>query len=360
MEISKFRDYKSVNEEFIGGLIKGTLSKLFSVFSEPFKDLSNDFKKLFKEDDPGSVKSIIMTNFNQAIDAAQKEIPKITDESGINDIMNKMVDSLVQLANGLDKDIIAGVGKDKAPPTTAIAKAVILGNKEAKWAGIVGLLDPTSKYALKYNGGIKTNYKYNKAEYDKLLSNIKSGGDNLKPKKDAANKFLDQMQKDISIQIDKEFTEDEIKKIYGEQIKNVSGDSEMTYDKLKDLYDKKVPVVYLLIGKSKNEYDPNKKPEEQSATVGVKKIYSVNDEDKNNSVTFLDKNGSPTIRKGYKDIIGPANTDGQNATKAKEILGSIKGDDDKMGKIVKFAEFLKDDKNKGKISEIEKIINTQK
>jgi hypothetical protein len=134
----------------------------------------------------------------------------------------------------------------------------------------------------------------------------------------------------------------------------------MSYDKLKDLYDKKTPVIYLLVGKTKNEYDPNKKPEEQSNIVGVKKIYSVSDDDKNNSVTFLDKNGSPTIRKGYKDIIGPDIVDGQNVTKAKEVLGSIKNDDEKMGKVVKFAEFIKNDKNKDKISEIEKIIGLQK
>jgi hypothetical protein len=49
MKINKFNEYKPINEEFIGGLIKGSLSKLFSVFTQPFKDLSSDFKKWLRK-----------------------------------------------------------------------------------------------------------------------------------------------------------------------------------------------------------------------------------------------------------------------------------------------------------------------
>lgn len=359
MEIKKFKDYEPINEEFIGGLIKGALGKLFNVFSAPFKDLANDFKKLFKEDDPNSVKSIIMTNFNQAVDGAQKEIPKITEDGSLTDIMPKMITSLVQLANNLEKDIIAGLGKDKATPTTKIAKAVILGDKGANWAGIVGLLDPSSADAIKYNGGIKTTYKYNKTAYEKALTDAgaKGGANALKSKKDAATKFLDAMQKDIQTQLDKEFTEEEIKKLYDEQIKG--GGDAMTYDKLKELYDKKTPVIYLLKDKKKEDYDPKKKPEEQVEVVGVKPMNALNDQNRDDSVTFLDKDNKPTIRKSYKDIIGPGESEGDNAKKAHEVLGKIKGDEEKMGKVVKFAEFMQDDKNKDKVTEIEKLMGGQ-
>jgi hypothetical protein len=361
MQIKKFNEYEPINEEFIGGLIKGALGKLFNIFSAPFKDLANDFKKLFEEDDPNSVKSIIMTNFNQAVDGAQKEIPKITEDGALTDIMPKMVDSLVQLANGLEKDVIAAFGKDKATPTTAIAKAVILGNKQAKWAGIVGLLDPGSQAALKYNGGIKTNYKYNKAAYEKTLTDAGSkGGTNaLKSKKDAATKFLDAMQKDIQIQLDKEFTEEEIKTLYDQRIKGKGDEGEMSYDKLKELFDKKTPVIYLLKDKKKEEYDPKKKPEEQTNIIGVKPIDTLNDQNKPDSVVFLDKDGKPTIKKSYAEIIGPGEADGDNAKKAAEVLGKIKQDEEKMGKVVKFAEFLQDDKNKDKVTEIEKMMGGQ-
>lgn len=357
MEIKKFSEYQSINEEFIGGLIKGALGKLFNVFAAPFKDLANDIKKMFKEDDLGTIKDIIMTNFNQAIDSAQKEIPKVTEEGAITDIMPKMIDQLVQLANNIEKDVTQGLGKEKTKSFTDAAKAVILGNKEAKWPGLVGALDPNNPIALKFNGGIKINYKFNKVAYDKALTDAgaKGGANVLKAKKDAAIKFLDDLQKDVAGYIEKELTDDELKDIYS-KAGGPGGEDEMTYDKLKELFDKKTPVIYLLKDKKKEEYDPKKKPEEQAMIVGVKPIEALNDQNKPDSVVFLDKDGKPTIKKSYADIIGPGVAAGENAKKAAEVLGKIKQDEEKMGKVVKFAEFMQDDKNKDKVAEIEKMM----
>ena len=197
-----FRNNKGlepVNEEFVLGLLKGALSKVMAAFGNTFKDMANDFKNAFKADDPNSIKGIIMTNFNQAVDGAQKGLnDKIVDEGGVSDMMNKMIDSLVGLATGIDKDIDTAVGKDKSAGAKAVSKAIILGSKEAKWVGIVGLLDPT-----KGKSGIKTTYKYSKMNYDLTLAKISD----LKAKKAAASKFLDNMQKDIQSQLDKEFSE---------------------------------------------------------------------------------------------------------------------------------------------------------
>jgi len=358
MEIKKFNEYEPINES-VFSFIKGALSKVFNLFAAPFKDLASDIKKMFKEDDLGTIKDIIMTNFNQAIDSMQKEIPNITEEGALTDLMPKMITQLVELSNNIEKDVSQGLGKEKTSSFTNAARSVLMGNKEAKWPGIVGALDPNNAEALKYNGGIKINYKLNKEAYDKALTEAgaKGGKDVLKAKKDAATKFLDNLQKDVTEYIERELTDDELREIYTKAGGKITGGGEMTYDKLKELFDKKTPVIYLLKGKKKEEYDPKKKPEDQAMIVGVKPIESLNDQNKPDSVVFLDKNGKPTIKKSYVEIIGPGSIDtGENAKKATEVLGKIKQDEEKMGKVVKFAEFMQDDKNKDKIAEIEKII----
>lgn len=359
MEIQKFSQYQKVNEEFIGGLIKGALGKLFNVFAAPFKDMANDIKKMFKEDDLGTIKDIIMTNFNQAIDSAQKELPKITEEGAITDLMPKMIDQLVQLANGIEKDVTQGLGKDKTSAFTNAAKAVILGNKEANWPGLVGALDPNNATALKFNGGVKINYKFNRVAYEKAITDAgtKGGANPLKAKITAASKFLDDLQKDVANYIEKELTDDELKDIYSKAGgKSADSEGDMTYDKLKEFFDKKIPVIYLLKGKKKQDFDPKKPTDQQTNVVGVKVINTLNDQNKDDSVTFLNKDDKPTIKKSYTDIIGPAQTGGENAKKAAEVLGKIKQDEDKMGQVVKFAEFLQDEKNKDKVAEIEKMM----
>ena len=47
---------------------------------------------------------------------------------------------------------------------------------------------------------------------------------------------------------------------------------------------------------------------------------------------------------------------GENAKKAADALGKIKADEEKMGKVATYAEFIQNDANKDKIGEIEKII----
>jgi hypothetical protein len=188
-------------------------------FSNTFKDFANDFKNTFKPDDPNSIKNIILTNFNQAVDAAQKMLGgKEVDENGVNTLMNTMIESLEQFANGLDKDVDTALGKNKSAGAKAIAKAVLLGSKEAKWPGIVGLLDPAKNVS-----GVKTNYKYSKSAYETALTNAgKVGGANaLKARKDAAIKFLDDMQKDIVNQLNNGFSEEEVKRIYDDVMKKV-------------------------------------------------------------------------------------------------------------------------------------------
>lgn len=349
MDVQKFKEYQQINEEFIGGIIKGALGKLAGVFSAPFKDLVNDFKKMFKEDDPDSIKDVLMSNINQAIDAAQKEVNNLQDETSVIGVMDNMINTLVQLAENIGKDVESAFGKDKSAAIKEIAKALLLGNKAADWVGLVGVLDPQRGILKK-----DINYKFSKKNYIDQVNKAKD----LKAKKAVANKFFDDLQKSLQIDVDKNFTEEEVKKAFDEA-KKKSGqkDDSMNYDKLKELFDKKTPVIYLLKDKKKSDYDPKKKPEDQANIVGVKTIDSLNDQDRPDSVVLLDKDGKPTIKKSYTEIIGPAEEPGENATKAKEVLGKIKQDEGKMGQVVKFAEFIQDDKNKDKVAEIQKILN---
>lgn len=347
------RDLSPVNEEFIGGLLKGALSKLMAAFSGPFKDLANDFKNQFKQDDPNSIKQIIMTNLNQAIDSSQKLLSDTAvDEAGVNDVINQLTTKLVELANGLDKDIDTAIGKDKSAGAKAIAKSIILGNKEAKWAGIVGLIDSSKGLS-----GIKTTYKYSKTEYEKILTDVgsKAGANGLKARKDASTKFLDNLQKDLQVQLDKEFTDEEVKKAYEDAMKNAKQGVEYKVDD---------NVIYLLKDKKKEDWDklsdeqkklPNEAP--ANTLVGVHKISKI----EGDNFKLLDKDGNPTIVKTKADIIGKSEVnEGEEAKKAAESLGKIKNDPAKMKKVANFADFLQDEANKDKVTEIETIIGGEK
>lgn len=356
--MNKIKSYQQYNEKFIGALVKGALGKISNLFMGPFKDLAKDFKDMFKEEDPNSLKNVILTNLDQAIDSSQKEIPNLKDDASVLSLIDNFTDTLIQLSNNIGNDISSALGKEKSPAITQLAKALILGNKEADWVGIVGLIDPNKGLTKK---DIK--YKFSKNQYQAEIAK----GKDLKAKQQIASKFLDGFQSDVKSEIEKDFTKEEFDNLYKKlNAGNTTGD--MTYDKLKSFYDKKQEVIYLLKNKTKDDWDKlsdedKKKPLELPASniVGVKRISQLNDQDKPDSVTFSDKNGAPTIKKSYREVIGPAEVEenrSEDAKKAAEELGKIKNDPDKMKKVASFAQFLQNDANKDKIGEIEKIINT--
>jgi len=346
-----YKKYNSVNEEFIGAAIKGALSKLFQAFAAPFKDLVNDIKSSFKDGDPNSIKGIVLTNLNQAIDAAQKQIrDKNLQEGDVVNIMNQFITSLTELSKGIGKDFTTAIGdKSKSSAAYEVAKAILLGSKEAGWNGVVGGQGPDPKGGLLLN----PNYKYSKTKYEQLLTNVskgKSGDESLRLKKDAAFKFFDEFQKDLNTTIDKELTEEEIVKIYNDAKKEMGGKATMTYDDLKELFDKKVKVKYKREG-----YDDNKEPDEQKDKIGIKLMDALDDQ---GNVTFKTEDGD-TFKKKYEDIIGAAEEEAkQNIQKdVADKLGKIKGDNEKMDQVNKFVDVLQDPAKTNELEEIKKIIN---
>jgi uncharacterized protein YqeY len=336
---NQYNDSQMVNEEFVGPLVKGALSKLFQVFSAPFKDLVNDIKKAFKEDDPNSIKQIVLTNLNQAIDGAQTSMKdKNLQEGDILNIMTQFITNLTNLANGIGKDFNTAINnKSKASAANEIAKAILIGSKEAQWKGILGLLnDP--------------NYKFSKVKYESALveASKKQGADTLKAKQDTAIRFFDGFQKDITTQIDKELTEEEMQKIYDDAIKKGGGQvSDMNYEKLKEFFDKKTSVRYKREG-----YDDNKKPEEQADKIGTKVIDSLDDQ---GNVGFKEQDGTP-FKKKYADILGPSEeTSEAEAEDLKTELSKIKTDKEKLKSVKNFTQFLQT-APKDKLAEVEELI----
>jgi hypothetical protein len=337
MEIHKFSQYQKINEEALLGLIKGALGKLFNFFNDAFKDLGKDFKEMFKEDDPSTIKDIVMKNVDQAIDGSQKSINELKTDTDVLGILDNMVTKLVELSNNMAKDVEGAIGKEKAKPVEMIAKAILLGSKEADFVGIIGALDPASGITKK-----DINFKYSK----KNFVNDVNKGKNIQEKKNLASKFLDEFQKAIKVELDKSLTDDEVKNIFNK----ISGGGTVDY-KVGDM------VIYLLKDKKKEEYDEKKKPEEQKEVVGVKKIEKI----EGDKIFFKSQDGEDII-KTKLEIMGKAEgaVAGENAKKAQEALGKIKADEEKMGKVATFAEFIQNDANKDKIAEIEKLMGTEK
>ena len=335
MKVVKFSEYSKINEEFIGGLIKGALGKLFNLFSNAFKDLGADFKAIFKEDDPSTIKDIVIKNVDQAVDGGQKEITNLKSDGDILGIMDNMVTQLTGLANGMAKDVEGAIGKEKAKPVETIAKAILLGSKEADFVGIVGALDPAAGLTKK-----DINFKYSKKNY---VAEVNKGKD-LNAKKALASKFFDNFQNEIKNEVEKSLTDEEVKNMYSKLAADTTGGEEY---KVGD------SVIYLLKGKKKENYDEKKKPEDQKDVVGVKKIEKI----EGDKIFFKAQDGEDIIKTKF-EIMGKseAGQGGENAKKAQESLGKIKDDEEKMGKVATFADFIQNDANKDKLAEIEKIL----
>lgn len=340
---SGYRDSERMNEEFIGKLVKGALSKLFQVFAAPFKDLVNDIKNAFKEDDPNSIKGIIMTNLNQAIDGAQKQLrDKNLQEGDLVNVMTQFITNLGELASGIGKDFISAIGdKSKASGAYEVAKAILIGSKEAGWAGIVGLLNDA-------------NYRYSKPKYELALTNAagkKTGPEALKLKQNAAIAFFDNFQKDAQTQLDKELTEDEMKKLYQDAVKKGGGQvAQYDYTKLKELFDKKTPVMYKRKG-----YDDKKKPEEQKDKIGTKVMSGIDDQ---GNVTFETDDGE-NFKKKYSDILGPKGEEkDETAQQITANLTDMKADKTKLASVKNYTDFLKT-ATPEKIAEVEKLFKPE-
>ena len=335
--IKKYSDYRLVNEEFVGNLITGSLSKIFQAFSSPFKNLSNEIKNSFKSDNPNSIKNIVMGEINKGIDSMQKVMrDRSTDPSGI---MDQFINKLTELSKGLDKDFDNAIDKkEDSAGAKQIAKSILIGNKEANWKGIVGIL-------------LDQNYKYSKQKYGESIAKAganKSGVDSINAKQEVAIKFFDDLQKDLESQLLKELTEEEMTKIYDETVQKLGGSiPKYNYEQIKEFFDKKTKVMYKMDG-----YNDKVDQKDQKDKIGVKLISNVDDQ---GNVTFKDDNGND-FKKKYIDILGPVVNNQDVANDITVNLKKLKPDKNKLNVVKDFTNFLSSAPN-DKIEQIKKIIN---
>jgi hypothetical protein len=364
MEIEKFSRFKEselIKEEFIMRAIKGALGKLANFFAAPFKDLAKDFKDMFKESEPNSLVNVIMTNFNQAIDGSQKELNNIQDETAVIGIMDNFCTSLIDLANNIGKDIETALGKGKSKAVIELSKAIILGNKQIDFVGIVGLIDPLKGLTKK-----DVKYKFSKQVY---INELNKGKD-LKSKKDIAIKFLDNFQADLKKRISVDVTPEEMEELY-KTLKEKAGVKEEGKIIL-DWGDIEIELVG--VEGEKGIYTVTKSGSKVLVVEEGKditaKISGTAKKGQKIKLTELKKGGGPLSIKGRTEyetgaleriVVNDKEVEeytfseadsGENVKKTQDALGKIKSDPDKLDKVTKFAEFLQDEKNKDKAEEI--------
>ena len=117
-------------------------------------------------------------------------------------------------------------------------------------------------------------------------------------------------------------------------------------------------VIYLLQGGRKENYDTTKKPEEQTGICGVGKIKSIVDD---KFVIDYGNEGKNT-EKVLAQLVGKTNASKpnekkNNSVKAAKVLGKIKSDEEKMGLVAKFGEFIQQPANSTKVEQIKKILS---
>ena len=332
MRVYKFNELKeeSVNEIF-GGLL--------NFFKNLWKKAAAEIAKI--ENDPNKIKDYIVNNTLNSVSANsifKPEIDKFNGFKQLNDqnVFDILNDILNPTTGALGKQGIGNLFNDPS------LKGEKMKMKRIAFEYIINTsrdyIIKKIKYNPKDNKVVRNNGKFTDLNLLGGLKAIMPDGNKLDKQK-ILNWIITYIFKDMQNFV-KSIREDDIKAAI-QKGGVTTNTGEMSYDTLKDLFDAGTPVIYLLKGKTKEQYDTKRPPEQQIDVVGVKKIDSLNDQDKEDSVIFLDKNGQPNIKKSYAEIIGAASGNtGNSEEKAKEALGKIKGDEAKMDKVAKFADFL--------------------
>lgn len=349
-----FRKNKPVNEELLGGLLNW--------FKKMWDKAVKDLEAL--KDDPNAIKDWVIKNalnpkddtnvFSQVLKEFEKK-PTANDQDCLT-----LVDNLLDPETGsLGKQGVGVLLSNKALQGEELkAKRAMLEYivntarnqtiAKVKFAGgpTDGKIDPKKK-------NMNLTDTTHLPDLKKILTAAKT---DEKKKRDESLKWVNTVLIPMIQNFVKAIKEDDIRKSLEKQgIEAPSGEA-MNYEKLKELYDKKTPVIYLLKDKTKEDWDKltddeKKKPGEAPASdiVGVKPINTLNDQNKEDSVTFLDKDDQP-IKKGYDDIMGSGEEErSEEAKKAAESLGKIKDDPEKMKIVADVADALEDPKKSEEI-----------
>lgn len=119
-------------------------------------------------------------------------------------------------------------------------------------------------------------------------------------------------------------------------------------------------VVYLLQGKTKENYDPKKKPEDQKEIVGVHKIAAIDGD----NFTLEDEKGEPTIKKIGSEIISKVEVDPKDEYKVGDFVIHLKGTNGNKALIYKntfdYKALSEEEKNNLEEGEAAKLVGVHK
>jgi hypothetical protein len=332
MRIKRYSDIEPVNEEILG--------KIVNFFKNMWNKAIQELEKL--GNDPNDVKDYILKNTLNTKDDTNVFSQLLTDFGklpGANDqaCLDLVANMLDQDAGSLGKQGIGVMFSDKKlqgedmKAKRRMMEFTINSARDKTINDLKFQVDPKKRNPDNLDD---TNH------LPDLKKALKGAADDAK-KKEATLNFINTKLIPTLINNVKAVREEDVKKTLEKEGIELPADFEV-----KDV------VKY----KTK-KYDPNKdednQPEGGIAQGEVRKIDG-------NNVTIFNNKLNAEIKKTKEEIIGKSEVTeeqkGENAKKAADQLGKIKGDEDKMGQVAKFAEFIQNDANKDKIAEIEKIL----
>ena len=323
--IYRFTDF-SMNEEFTG---------LINLFKGIFKTISAKIQKM--NDDPNKIKEFITTdllNVSSADSLFKKEEDKFRTDKKIDDeTCFNLIDSILNKDSGIfGKQGIGLLLNDKSlqgdkMKVKRLTVEYIIGTardqviKKLKY-------DQKKNIERKDNGFIDKNYL--PTFKDMLLKN-KTDQSALNQNIENVIKWVNTYIADDMVNIVKAIKEDDINAFVKK------GGGTMGEYKVGDT------VRYKM-----KEYEDGVEPDQQKEKIGTKKIEKI----ENDVYTFKDKNGIE-FTKTKDQILGKAEAEeggdiGQEQTQLKQELGKIKDDPTKMGKVLKYTNFLTDPANTNK------------
>lgn len=369
----KFQKDNSVNEELLGGVINffkrmwdRAIKELEALENDPNKIKEWIIKNALNPKDDTNVFSQVLKDFQ-----AKKEMNTEDCLNLIDSILNPETGSLGRQGIGVLLNNKAMQGEKLKSKRAMLEYIINIARNKT-------IADAKVKFAGGPTDGKVDQKKINKDPKDqthlpgfkKLLTPTNNTPLDVTKLKDITIKWVTGTLIPIIQNYVKSIREDDVRaslEKQGIKIEETTG-GEMDYEKLKVIYDKKEPVIYLLKGKTKEEWDKltddqKAKPKESPANtlVGVSKMDILNDQNKPDSVSFKLESGI-IAKKAYNEIIGPekGGDKGPNTQELATSLGEIKSDETKMKQVSDYVKVIKDpEANKEKIDQINKIISGQ-
>jgi hypothetical protein len=377
--VRDFNNFKSnrdsVNEEFIGGLMnwfKGLWKKAVENLKKLGDDPSTEDLRKWVDDNPFNSSSESFL-FKSVLDEFKKE-PSANNEKCL-EVIDKILDpeSGTLGKSGLQPlydNLLQAFGKDNVGPLETIKFIMeTIRNRAIKDYKYAGGPDFKVGQEAKIDPNAKKMDLTDTTHLPDFKKVLQGAGQDDKNRKELSIGWI---EKTLMTRLDKyasEVTDQQVQEyLKSKNIKSSSGGDGMTYDKLKDFYDKKTPVIYKLKGFNQANWDKltdeeKKNPEKEPASklVGVKTINAIDDQDTDQSLTFLDKDDNPTIKKGYKDIIGPSEEKADGQEDLVKTLSDLKTKNpEAIKKMSTIANLYNDpEANKDKIAEIEKQLREE-